>query len=139
MRICLLCMSPRVRDADAMLRAGSTQAAVARFVGLDRQVIGKHVRNGHIGPEPKRLVWEYSAEELRAHEAVDREFLAAVAAMSRLPVSRLRACYDKPLPQGHPADCEACAAIAANDAVWDAIDARVKAATRPAPGHWVEA
>ncbi|MEW6223482.1 MAG: hypothetical protein AB1627_02520 [Chloroflexota bacterium] len=48
MRICSLCTDPRVRAADARLAAGQSQRSVAKWLGLDYQVVGRHVRNGHV-------------------------------------------------------------------------------------------
>jgi hypothetical protein len=59
MRICLLCKHPNVREADARLLAGGTHLSVARMTGLDRQVVGRHVRNGHVqrGNPAAGLAW----------------------------------------------------------------------------------
>ena len=48
MNICLICKSKNRALADSMIDGGHSQAAVARRLGVDRQVVGRHVRNGHV-------------------------------------------------------------------------------------------
>jgi hypothetical protein len=48
MNICQACVHVNAREADAMLAAGATQASVARFLRIDRQILGRHVRKGHV-------------------------------------------------------------------------------------------
>lgn len=136
MRTCSLCMSPNLSHADELLRSGATQAHVARQVGLDAQVVGKHVRNGHVLPAPGRKVWEWSEDEVTAMARIDAESVDALAAMTKVPKSEIRRCMDEPREHG---PCRACEAIDANEAVLEAIDDRVMSHLRPEPGHWVQA
>lgn len=48
MNICLICKSPKRAAVDERLLAGGTHASVARALGFDRQVVGRHARNGHV-------------------------------------------------------------------------------------------
>lgn len=136
MNTCALCASTQISRADEMLRSGATQAQVARATGFDRQIVGRHVRNGHVTPAPARRVWEWSEDEARAMALVDSEFVTALAAMTRIPKAELRRCLDEP---GHHGGCRACEAIDANEEVLAAIDARVMSHLRPEPGRWVTA
>src|SRR4051794_13430224 len=96
MKICQLCTSPKVRDADARLLAGHSQRSVARALGFDHQVVGRHVRNGHVkkgnaaagvgwmkseplGYEPGVTGYVYSADEVAAYAKVDELYLASLA------------------------------------------------------------
>ena len=60
MRICVLCTSKRRSEADEMLKGGATHALVSRRLGIDRQIVGRHVRNGHVryGNPAAGKAWE---------------------------------------------------------------------------------
>jgi hypothetical protein len=47
-KICLVCTHPNLLAADERLRTGSTHLSVAKMLKVDRQVVGRHVRNGHV-------------------------------------------------------------------------------------------
>lgn len=47
-RRCLACTHPQAQMLDAALAAGQSQGSVARAFGLHKDIVGRHVRKGHV-------------------------------------------------------------------------------------------
>jgi transposase-like protein len=79
---CETCASPLVAQADALVVADASIASIARRLGLSKQSLARHVRNGHVAPRPPAEPAR-PADEPEAGEAPERSLAEELKAQLR--------------------------------------------------------